>query len=185
MVWPSMLRRSCQTGRMNDLAGRLHKAGTELLGLRGQLVAGEPWPLSAAYGTEPEADWGPRELLAHVNEMLPYWTGQLEGVLAADRPAAGTAGPPRFGRIATDANRLDRIATDRHRPVGALLDGIDGGLRSASTFVERLTPEDLDRIGGHPTRGDFRVADAIERFVVSHLEEHVAQLREILSRRSA
>jgi len=174
---------------MDDLASRLRNAGSELLGLRDPLVAGEPWPLSAAYGTEPEADWGPREVLAHVNEMLPYWTGQLEGVVSADaaaaKRAASPAAPPAFGRIATDPNRLDRIATDRPRPTGELLDGIDGGLRRASAFVDRLSAADLDRVGRHPTRGDLRVADSIERFVVSHLEEHVAQLREILSRRSA
>jgi len=163
---------------MDELASRLHDAGTELLDLRGALVAGEPWPLSAAYGTEPEADWGPREVLAHVNEMHAYWTGQLEAVLAADPAAA-----PPFGRVATDSNRLDRIAIDRQRPAGELLDGIEGGLRRASAFVERLTAADLDRAGFHPTRGDVRVADAIERFLVAHLEDHVVQLREILARR--
>ncbi|HLO34756.1 MAG TPA: hypothetical protein VK194_01675, partial [Candidatus Deferrimicrobium sp.] len=80
---------------MDDLTRRLRDAGTALLGLRGALVAGEPWPLSAQWGTEPEADWGPRELLGHVNEMLPYWTEQLGAVLAGD-PATAVS----FGRVA-------------------------------------------------------------------------------------
>src|SRR3954453_24066425 len=119
MVWPPMLRRPCETGGMNDLAVRLRDAGNALLGLRGPLVAGEPWPLSAAYGTEPEADWGPREVLAHVNEMLPYWTAQLKGVLAGD---PGTPAP--FGRVATDPDRLARIEVDRRQTTGWLLDAI-------------------------------------------------------------
>jgi len=35
------------------------------------VTAGEPWPLAEDYGTGPEASWGPREVLAHVEEMLP------------------------------------------------------------------------------------------------------------------
>jgi hypothetical protein len=163
---------------MNDLADRLRDTGSDLLDLRGPLVAGEPWPLSAAYGTEPEADWGPREVLAHVNEMLPYWTSQLETVLAGD-PA--TAVP--FGRVATDAGRLGGIAADRELPAGQLLDGIDAGLVTATTFAGGLSANDLDRRALHPTRGEFTVGAALERFLVSHLEEHVVQLRGILARR--
>jgi len=163
---------------MNDLADRLRDTGSDLLDLRGPLVAGEPWPLSAAYGTEPEADWGPREVLAHVNEMLPYWTSQLEAVLAGD---PGTAVP--FGRIATDPGRLGGIAADRELPASQLLDGIDAGLVTATTFVGGLSSADLDRRALHPTRGEFTVAAALERFLISHLEEHVVQLREILERR--
>ncbi len=163
---------------MNEIAGRLRDAGTELLDLRGPLVAGEPWPLSAAYGTEPEADWGPREVLAHVNEMLPYWTAQLRDVLAGD-PA--TAVP--FGRVATDPARLGRIAADRKLTAGELLDGIDAGLVTATTFVSGLTPVDLGRRGLHPARGEMTIEAALEPFLVGHLEGHVVQLREILARR--
>jgi DinB family protein len=162
---------------MNDLAGRLRDAGTALLGLRGALVAGEPWPLSAAYGTEPEADWGPREVLAHVNEMLGYWPRELASVLAGD-PA--TAVP--FGRVASDANRIGRIGRDRERPAGELLDAIDASLADAVAFLEGLTPADLERRGAHPARGELTVAQAVEPFLTGHLEGHVVQLREILAR---
>jgi hypothetical protein len=161
-----------------DLSARLGDAGNDLLALRGPLVGGEPWPLSARYGTEPEAAWGPREVLAHVNEMLPYWTGQLGAVLAGD-PA--TAVP--FGRVATDPGRLGRIAVDRERPAAELLDGIDAGLATARTFVSERSAADLERRGAHPTRGELTVGAALDRFVVGHLAEHVAQLREILAAR--
>jgi hypothetical protein len=177
MVWLPMLRRSCETARMDDPTARLRDAGTALLGLRAALVAGEPWPLSAVYGTEPEADWGPREVLAHVNEMLGYWPEQLGAVLAAD-PA--TAAP--FGRVATDAVRIGRIEADRELSVDELLDKIDIRLAAATTFVAGLTPADLERVGAHPTRGDLAVGQALDLFLVDHLEGHVAQLREILAR---
>lgn len=174
-----MLRRSCQTARMDDLASRLRDAGTALLGLRDALVAGEPWPLSAAYGTEPEADWGPREVLAHVNEMLPYWTEQFEAILAAP---SGAAVP--FGRVASDAVRVGRIGRDRDLPSGELLDGITGGLDRASAFLAGLSPVEGERLGLHSTLGEITVRAAAERFLVTHVEDHVTQLRSILAART-
>ncbi len=163
---------------MDELAGRLRDTGAACLALREPLVAGEPWPLSDAWGHTPEADWGPREVLGHVNEMLSYWTEQLEGVLAGD---PGTAVP--FGRIATDQSRLDRIDADRAKPAGRLLDEIEAGLGRARAFAERLSPAEGDRLGAHPTRGELTVRASIERFLIDHLEEHVVQLRTTLERR--
>ena len=164
---------------MDVLAGRLRDAGTALLGLRGALVAGEPWPLSEHWGTEPEADWGPREVLAHVNEMGPYWTDQLDAVIAED-PA--TMVP--FGRVATDPERLARIGADRVKPVDQLLDEIQVGLTRAATFVTNLAAADGERMGLHPRLGELAVRAAVERFLVTHLEDHVTQLHEILARRA-
>ena len=164
---------------MNDLADRLRDAGTDLLDLRGPLVAGEPWPLSAAYGTEPEADWGPREVLAHVNEMLPYWPHQLEAVLAGD-PA--TAVP--FGRVATDAGAA---RADRGRPAAARSATCStrspAGSHGAAAFLDGLTPADLERRGAasDPRRAHGRSSRS-SASSTGHLEEHVVQLREILAR---
>jgi hypothetical protein len=162
---------------MDELAARLRDAGTALLGLREPLVAGEPWPLSDDYGHTPESEWGPREVLGHVDEMLPYWTEQLEMVIAGD-PAA----PVPFGRIATDQSRLDRIAADREKSVGTLLDEIGVGLARAEAFIAGLSDADAARVGLHPSRGEITVGASIEPFFAGHLEGHVVQLREILAR---
>jgi hypothetical protein len=164
---------------MNDLAIRFREAGSTLLTLREPLVAGEPWPLSAAYGTEPEADWGPREVLAHVNEMLPYWATELRLILAGD-----AAGATPFGRISTDPTRLGRIASDRRLSCGDLLDRIAADLPRVEDVLAALTPADIERRGLHATRGELTVGESADRFLVSHLAEHVVQLRAILGRRS-
>jgi DinB family protein len=177
MVWPPMLRRSCQTGGMDELVRRIRDAGAALLGLRGALVAGEPWPLSDDWGHTPEAEWGPREVLGHVNEMLPYWTDQLELVLAGDPTT-----PVPFGRVATDQSRLDRIDADRAKPVAVLLDEIGGGLDRVLSFLGGLSPADAERLGAHPTRGTITIRESAERFFATHLEEHVDQLRRTLDR---
>jgi hypothetical protein len=149
---------------MTELADRLRHAGAALLDLRGPLVAGEPWPLSVAYGTEPEADWGPREVLAHVNEMLPYWTTQIRLILAGD-PAKATP----FGRVATDTTRLDRIAADRRMAVGDLLDRIAAELPIVEDLLSGLAAADLERRGLHSARGELTVGASAERFLVTHV----------------
>jgi hypothetical protein len=162
---------------MEELINRIRATGRALLDLREPLVAGEPWAMSDNWGHTPEADWGPREVLGHVDEMLPYWTDQLEAVLAGD-----PSGPVPFGRVATDQSRLDRIDADRARPAGEQLDSIAAGLARVEAFVAGLSAADGDRLGQHPTRGDLTIRDSVERFFVGHLEEHVVQLREILAR---
>jgi hypothetical protein len=160
---------------MTDLATRLRSSGYDLLQLRDRLVAGEPWPLSDSYGTEPEATWGPRELLAHVEEMLTYWIDELRRVRAGDAGAAVA-----FGRIASDPSRLRRIDDARQHDVGRQLDDIRTGLDDAVGFAEDLRDEERGRVGTHPTRGEITIEASIERFLVTHLEDHIAQLRDIL-----
>jgi hypothetical protein len=99
--------------------------------------------------------------------------------------AGGDGAAVPFGRTATDPDRLGRIAEDRLRPAGELLDGIDAGLVTALGFVTERTHADLARVGLHPARGEVTVGDSLERFVVGHLEDHVDQLRTILGARAA
>jgi hypothetical protein len=139
------------------------------------VVAGEPWPLSDDYGTEPESSWGPPEVLAHVAEMLPYWLGQIETIVAAPEGEV-----PSFGRVATDANRLARIGEDRELPVGELLDRVAGAASTAGRRLAELTPAEAGRHGVHERLGEMSVPAIVERFVVGHLEDHVRQLDEVV-----
>jgi hypothetical protein len=165
---------------MNDPASaRLAAARTAYRELRGPIEAGEPWPLAAAFGTEPEADWGPREVLAHVAEMLPFWLGEWERVQAGD----GSAAVP-FGRTADDLIRTATIGRDRTLPLRELFGRIDAGI---ARWVDRLAEAGAEgtadgRLGVHPRLGELTTTDLAERFVVSHLEDHIAQLRAVVAR---
>jgi DinB family protein len=162
---------------MDDVGTRIATAGEDLLAMGPDLLAGEPWPLSATYGTEPEADWGPREVLGHVDEMLRYWISELGRVVAGDPSGRAVE----FGRVATDPSRLARIAEERQRPTAELLPSIAEALGDATGFIRRLGPADLARTGAHPTRGELTVEASLDRFLASHLEEHVRQLHSILA----
>ena len=159
---------------------RLADARHAYAGLAPRVSAGEPWPLAEDFGAGPEASWGPREVLAHVVEMLPFWLGELERVLDGD----GTTPVP-FGRIADDELRIGLVGRERTLPLRVLFARTDAGI---AAWLDRLpTLSDADRafVGVHPRLGPMRVDRMADRFVTGHLEDHVAQLEATLAHRGA
>jgi len=163
------------------LVGRLRAARAALEAQRGDVEAGAPWALSDTFGTEPEATWGPLELLAHVGEMLPFWLGEIERVLAGpNEPVPFGREPVPFGRIASDPLRIGLIERDRTLPVREHFARIAAAIERYERRVAELTDAELARTGLHPTLGVVAVAGIVERFVIAHLEDHARQLEEIL-----
>jgi DinB family protein len=160
-----------------ELAARLEAASKRLAALRPAVEAGDPWPLSDNFGTEPEASWGPPETLAHVAEMLPFWLGEIE------RLVDGTGEPVPFGRVATDQIRLLVLERDRSLPPRELFARIAADADRVARRLKTLTAVDTSRRGIHPRRGEMTVEELAERFLVSHLEEHAEQLATVLAER--
>ncbi len=173
---PSYASRATLATMSNEL-DRLQAVRGAYTGLQSRIVDGDPWPLAAAFGTEPEAAWGPRELLAHVAEMLPFWLGEMERVI----DGAPGEGPTPFGRVADDHNRIAIIERDRTLPLRVLFGRVDAGLRDWSDRLGSLTEVERARLGLHPRLGEMAAADLPERFVLGHAEEHIAQLEGILA----
>ena len=162
------------------LVGRLRATTRALEELHGPVEEAAPWPLSTVFGAEPEARWGPPELLAHVAEMLRYWLGEIERILAD--PASGTE-PVLFGRLETDALRIAIIERDRTLPFRELYARITGESERIAARLAELSPEEARRRGTHPRYGETDVTATVDRHIVDHLERHVAQLQEILAAR--
>jgi hypothetical protein len=162
----------------DSLAGRLRDHARSLSSLRSALVDGAPWPLSERFDHSDEAAWGPPEILAHIGEMLPYWHGEAERVI--DGKARGLEPVP-FGRTATDDVRIGIIGRDRSLPVRELLSRIDADAERLASRMETLRADELLARGRHPTRGELTVAELLDRFAVTHFEEHIVQLRTGLS----
>lgn len=161
---------------MTEERDRINALRGAYAGLAPRVEAGDPWPLAEDFGTGPEASWGPREVLAHVEEMLPFWLGELERVVDDRAPA----GPVPFGRVADDTARLGIIDRDRSLPLRILFERIDAGLRDWADRLATLSDDDRGRIGLHPRLGEMPSTGILERFVVGHAEDHVAQLEAIL-----
>ncbi|HUG29995.1 MAG TPA: hypothetical protein VMQ65_05750 [Candidatus Limnocylindria bacterium] len=170
--------------QMDELADRLDAAGAALRELGPAVAAGEPWPLTDVYGPGPESAWGPREVLAHVAEMLPYWMGEIELILDGRADAArveGGAEPPGFGRLEDDPARVQIIGRDRSFPGRELLARIDAETSRIARRFRTLSEPEAGYLGRHVTRGDLSVSDIAERLMAGHLEGHVAQLREAVT----
>jgi DinB superfamily len=162
---------------LSALSDRLARASAAFEAFRPSVEAGDPWPLSAAYGTEPESDWGPKEVLAHTAEMLGYWPVQIDNILA------GGPEPVQFGRVSTDPERIERIGRDRKLPTAELFARVATEADRLATRIRSLSAPDVARRGLHPRLGEMTVGRIVDRFLVGHLEDHVEQLRTILAMR--
>ena len=162
---------------LDDLATRLEQATEAMIELGPRLAAGEPWPPADVVGPGPESSWGPREVLAHVAEMLPFWMGEIELILDA-----GSGGePPAFGRLEADELRVAIITRDRAFPARELLGRVEAEGRRVARRFRALSEDDAQAIGRHSTRGDLSVREVADRLIVSHIEGHVTQLRETVA----
>jgi hypothetical protein len=154
----------------DDLDQRLAAASERLDGLGASLQAGGRWPLAERFDHSPEAAWGPRETLAHLEEMLPYWLGETERIL--DDPA-GTAS---LGRAATNDIRLAIIERDRTLPIRELVARVQAGIERWRRRWPELDAASRGRTGLHVSLGVVTVTDIAVRFAVGHLEDHLDQL---------
>lgn len=155
-------------------AEQLRAAGARLDQLQSRIDARAPWPLAARFDHDPEASWGPMELLAHVAEMLPYWLGEVERILA------GPPEPILFGRTGSDPIRIALIGRDRALPTAELYARIDAWVERWGHRLASLTPAQRAKVGLHPTLGEMTVEAITGRMIVRHLGEHVDQLETIL-----
>lgn len=155
---------------------RLTALRTAYAGLAPRVAAGEPWPLATDYGDSPEASWGPREVLAHLVEMLPFWLGELERVVDGDGLT-----PVPFGRSGDDPSRIGLIGRERTLPLRVLFGRIDTGLVAWIERLATLTDADLAKVGLHPREGEIPVWRFPARFITDHAEGHVSQLETILA----
>jgi DinB superfamily len=161
---------------MNEaLLSRIRSGRAGLEATRPAVEAGAPWPTASVFDHSDEAQWGPPEVLAHLAEMVPYWLGEMERVLA------GSPEPVPFGRVATDSVRIAILGRDRTLPPRALYDRILNDLDLLERRLATLTAADLARRGLHPRLGEMTVEAMPDRFIAHHLAEHVDQIDRLLT----
>jgi DinB superfamily len=130
-------------------------------------------PDDARTSADPETgeQWDRGQVLAHVAEILPYWSEQIE--LVVER-----GGGVPFGRVKSDPERNAAIERDRLVDAAELLRRMDQGLLGVLALLDRLDERALERTGTHERIGEMTAAAIADRFLVEHLEEHAEQLEE-------
>jgi len=125
--------------------------------------------------TAPDQDaWSAMQTLGHVTEMIPYWLNHCRVLIAA------TGAPPRFGRTAGSPERIAGVAHGATAEPRALLARLEEEVRSAAGTIRKLSEAERNKRGISGERGEISVAEVIDSFIVSHAEEHLAQVKAAL-----
>lgn len=120
-------------------------------------------------------DWSAMQILGHVVEMIPYWMQHCEMLIAAD------GSPPRFGRSADSPERLAGVEAGNTGNADDLLAQLHDEIITAGRRISDLTPAELAKTGIHVRMGVMTVGDIVDRFIVTHAEEHLGQIRAAIS----
>jgi hypothetical protein len=151
---------------------RLRTARDNLVRVRSRVELSPPAPDDLPRRRE----WVGREVLAHIDEMLPYWLGEIERVLA------GPVEPVPFGRAPTDLVRLLSVDRDRTLPVSELYARLDNSLERVVRRLLELDERQVARRGLHQGRGEMTVKQIVDVMLSAHIEEHCRQLTAALDR---
>jgi hypothetical protein len=151
----------------NDIHAQL-----QALGRRLAAYAAREAPLGL---TEPDPDgderWEAAQVWAHMAEFVGYWHEQIEGVVGAF-----DGEPVPFGRTKTDPDRIAAIEVGRREPVEELARRAQDAIAALDRRIAAFGNAEWNAIGRHETRGEMDVEAIVDRFVVTHLDEHLAQL---------
>jgi hypothetical protein len=115
--------------------------------------------------------WHRGNVLGHMSEMLSYWTDQIRRA----KDGSGTVGRDEAG------TSLRRKGIDRGNTAAeaVLKLAVDEEVGRALEMMEELSHDDLERkVAYHSRAGDreARLGELLQMLIVSHVEEHVAQL---------
>jgi hypothetical protein len=118
-----------------------------------------------------EERWEAGQVWAHLAEFPGYWLGEAERIIGQP-----TFQPVPFGRVKTDAARVDAIERDRHTDPAALLERVRASVAAVADAARSWDADTWRLRGAHPTRGEMSVQAVVEEFIVKHVEEHADQL---------
>ena len=157
------------TDEIEDLKKRLQDARErfERLPLDGPGRLGPPDPATGE-------QWSRANVLGHMGEILPFWTGQIREVIS---------GATRLGRDSADT-QARRRAIDEAQKAGEdrlrrqVEDGLDGVFRLLSEVTLAQLDLEADHVRATETRTK-RVGELLDQLLVHHFDVHVRQLQEL------
>jgi uncharacterized damage-inducible protein DinB len=156
-------KRSGYTGQM-AAEQRIEQLERSVERLIGEI---ERVPAEALYRAPMDGEWPVMSLLAHVAEILPYWAHQAEKIARAP-------GEP-FGRLLDDPDRVGAVAQHSQDAVSTIVPRIRSGLADCLHTLRALPADGWQQAGLHPLRGTMTVEQVVDAFLVSHVEDHIAQ----------
>jgi uncharacterized damage-inducible protein DinB len=153
----------------NAQALRLERVATQLNALLSQ-----PQVANHVQTHPGDGEWSVMQVLGHLAEMIPYWLDHCHRLVAA------SGEPLQFGRNLEATERLVGVERGATGDLVEMLSLVDHEIQVAVQTIREMSPADRARQGIHSRYGAINVAQVIERFIVAHAEEHLAQVQAIL-----
>ena len=119
-------------------------------------------------------EWSTLQILGHMVEMIPYWLRHCQTLVAA------MGNPPQFGRTLDEPERLEGIARGATKNPDELICLLKQEIAIATETIQSMSPMERDKTGIHIRHGEMTVENTLETFVVSHAEDHLAQVKKAL-----
>lgn len=125
------------------------------------------------YHTPGANEWSIMQSLAHMQEFLPYWAGEVEQLVA--RPGQN------FGRTMQHAGRLEALRVHGHDTLARIREALPASYARLDEVLSRLQESDLALTACHSKYGERTLAWFIGEFITEHMRNHVVQLRVCLA----
>ena len=129
-------------------------------------------PQDVLYRPPSEGEWPVMSTLAHLAELLPYWSHE-----AADLAASPGK---RVGRTHEDPDRLAAIAQHGNDSLAATVPRVRAALDDCIQTLRGIPADAWTATGQHVRGGQITPTELVERFVAHHAEEHAAQIQATL-----
>ena len=123
-------------------------------------------------------EWSAMQTLGHMTEMIPYWLNHCRVLIAAtgDLPTLD----PTLDRQPGSPERLAGVAHGATAQPEALLAQLQHEVRAAASTIRKFSMAERSKRSISPGSGEMTVADVLESHIVSHAEEHLAQVQAAL-----
>ncbi|MBL8206440.1 MAG: DinB family protein [Blastocatellia bacterium] len=149
----------------DELAARLEAAAdtllTEVANLPSDLIVWKP----------ADEAWSVMEILCHVAEFVPYWTGQTLQIV--QQP-----GEP-WGRTHTDTARLEAVQQAGSHSLSEVMTVIRDGVQKSAATLCGLNQRDLssEAMSRNPRWARQPASFIVEHLLIEHVEKHRSQVQ--------
>jgi hypothetical protein len=118
--------------------------------------------------------WERGQVWGHLAEFIAFWTEQAGDVIDEYRGE-----PVAYGRKGDSSARSAGIESGLEMSVESLWEEVRSDLGELRNFLNALPQNWASAVGKRDGQEEVRAEDIIERTLISHLEEHAAQLEAI------
>ena len=123
--------------------------------------------------------WTVMDILCHIREFVPYWTGETLRIV--ERPGE------HWGRDHTDAGRLAAVANTAGFNLATVVTDLRKAAQRSAEALNGLTDADLavEATSRNPRFGVKPASFVVDHLLVQHVEKHLGQIRRNVSQYNA